>query len=711
MEQSKVKNILWVYFALNIVEAVISGGYILTMPADPKNQVLFGYSLPRLIILVGFVLVVLILTFTAYKIYLNTALFIRFLEKVFTHRSRLWVAFSLVNGLVLIGLLFCFSRPSSIRDFEALYAYFPFKPLMAFITLEGYYDRVLPTVIWVVVVSIQTAVVLLFLYLNQFKQAIQADFTRERPRILLTLTTLAALSILAVGLSRAVPFILEPDKDLALHLVQNDIVENIHRYLWILAIYFNLILAWLLSWKLHGQAVSAWDYTRYFLPLLIALLFSYYCLTVIGTGKFWDIDKSSNWNVFYITQDSGGYVQKYSNNSIRPPVYPLFIQLLTAGTGFNHTLEEYQLKRTIKDVHDPLMRVVRAQKIILLTCSLFACTALMGLLSSTLPAIFFLWLYEYGFFSPEISQIMSEPIAQAWLFLILASFFAFSWKRWKFLLPLSGFFCAGLYMTRPAGIYGGVLLAAIFLWALYHGWRSYWLPCLIAVLLTAALVASPILYTYFTVGNLFPTPMYALAKIAFALQVAEPEDINLMPDEEAHRFLIKALEIKRVEDAKIEAVVPQGTHPYFTQVTANLYIVSTLAINDVLPGGSPTDKINLLARVSTPLLAHHRFEYYKLALNSFWYATTRLSIYYFSGIITVCLVLALLLRGWAGFSAIALILTHLTHLWIVSLFDIPILRYIWATQFLILLSLFILLWSIINTWARNISENKQEINK
>lgn len=103
--------------------------------------------------------------------------------------------------------------------------------------------------------------VLLFLYANHFKQVIQADFAKVSPRILLTLTTIAPLSILAVGLSRAVPFIPEPDKDLALHLVQNDIVENIHRYAWILAIYFNLILAWLLSWKLQGQVVSTWDYT------------------------------------------------------------------------------------------------------------------------------------------------------------------------------------------------------------------------------------------------------------------------------------------------------------------------------------------------------------------------------------------------------------------------------------------------------------------
>jgi len=389
MDQDKSKNILLVFFALNTVEAVFSAGYILSMPTDLKNQVLFGYSLPRSIVLVGFILVLLACSFAAYKICLNTAPTIRFLEKVFKHRSRLWVVFSLANGLFLAGLMFCMTRPSSVRDLEAFYAYIPFKPMIAFLNLEGFYERILPTAIWLMLVSSQTVVVLFFLYVNQFKQAILADFTRVGSRILLTLTTLATLSILAVGLSRAVPFILEPDKDLALHLVQNDIVENIHRYLWILAIYINLILAWLLSWKLHGQVVSAWDYIRYFLPLLIALLFSYYCLTVIGTGIFWDIDKSSNWNVFYITSDSGGYVQKYTNNSIRPPVYPLFIQLLTAGTGFNHTLEEYP-KRTIKNVHDPLMRVVRAQKIVLLIFSLVACMALMGLMNSTLPAIFFL---------------------------------------------------------------------------------------------------------------------------------------------------------------------------------------------------------------------------------------------------------------------------------------------------------------------------------
>jgi hypothetical protein len=89
MEQNKLKNILLVYFTLNIVEAAFGSGYILSVPADLKNQVLFGYSLPRLIILAGFILVLLACSLAACKIHINTAPTIRFLEHVFTHGSHL----------------------------------------------------------------------------------------------------------------------------------------------------------------------------------------------------------------------------------------------------------------------------------------------------------------------------------------------------------------------------------------------------------------------------------------------------------------------------------------------------------------------------------------------------------------------------------------------------------------------------------------------
>ena len=110
---------------------------------------------------------------------------------------------------------------------------------------------------------------------------------------------------------------------------------------------------------------------------------------------------------------------------IRLPMYPLFIQLVTTSTGFDHKLDKYPINQPIRDTSDPLIRVTRVQKVVLLTSSLLACAALMGLMNSPLPALFFLGLYEFGFFSQEINHILSEPLAQTWMFLILAVCFAF----------------------------------------------------------------------------------------------------------------------------------------------------------------------------------------------------------------------------------------------------------------------------------------------
>ena len=352
------------------------------------------------------------------------------------------------------------------------------------------------------------------------------------------------------------------------------------------------------------------------------------------------------------------------------------------------------------------MRVAQAQKVVLLAASLAACAALMALMSSALPVLFFLWLFEYGFFSQEINHIMTEPIAQAWLFFILASFFAFLWKRWKFLLPLGGLFCAALYLTRPAGVYGGVLLAAMILWAALSDWRGYRLICLASILLAGLLVTLPIFYSYIITGTLTPSPMYAIARIAFALRVATPEDLNLMPDQDSREFLTEALEMKKVEESKIKVKYPQEAEQNFVMIVKNTYSIAPVAAREVLPGGSKADMDKLLLKVSNPLLNKHRWEYYRVGWSSFWYATTRMSLdrikspIGFWVVILICLVLAILLRGWVGFSSVTLIITHLAHLAVVSLFDIPIQRYIWATEFLILLALFILIWGIMVRYSQ-----------
>ena len=382
-------------------------------------------------------------------------------------------------------------------------------------------------------------------------------------------------------------------------------------------------------------------------------------------------------------------------------MYTLFIQHVTTGIGFDHKLDKYPINQPIRDTSDPLMRVTRAQKVMLLTSRLLACAALMGLMYSPMTALFFLGLYEFGFFSKEINHILSEPLAQTWMFLILAVFFTFLWKRWKFLLLLGGAFCAALYLTRPAGIYGGVLLAAMLLWAMKAGWRKYWLSSLAAVLLPAVLVAALILYTYFATGSLSPTPMYGLAQIAFALQVAGPDDLNLMPDEEAREFLTKALEVKKLEDTKIEAIVPDTTEQLFNKLSSNIYQVAA-------PVANTSNFSNLMIKVSTPLLKRHRVEYFLLGWNSFRYAATQMSMdrvikgpYSLGIVILISVVLALYLRGWVGFCSASLIFTHLAHMVIVSLFDFPLTRYLWATEWLVLVAGFILVNGIFSRLYRH----------
>ena len=129
------------------------------------------------------------------------------------------------------------------------------------------------------------------------------------------------------------------------------------------------------------------------------------------------------------------------------------------------------------------------------------------------------------------------------------------------------------------------------LWAMKAGWRKYWLSCLAAVLLPAVLVAIPILYTYLATGSLSPAPIYGHAQIAFALQVADSDDLRLMPDEQAREFLTKALEVKQIEDAKIKAAVPDANEQLLNMLSSNIYRVAIPVANEIPPNTYPTGAI------------------------------------------------------------------------------------------------------------------------
>jgi len=706
MSHHKTAKTLLVYLLVAAFELLLSVLYLLSLAHDSKNSLFLGYSAVRLSTLVGLLLAFGIILALAVITYRNPDKAELFIRGFFQSEVRIWLVIMLAFIALLVGLVICALKPSTFPELKRYYylGYMNNQVIGTWIKAEPYLARLQPIVVWMTLISFQTVLGLVYVYKDELQADIRTDLPRSFSRLMIVLSVVASVAILWVGLSKALPFLLVYKTIEAGLFAESTEMVQLHLWAWIVAVVINLPVGWATYRWLKRIGTSAYP-LGHLLLFLVALLASYTLLIGFVTGKSLTGNKSE-WNVFYITADSGSYIQDYSSESPRPPVYPLFIQHITRGTDIMHALAGLPLKEPIGDITNPLMSVAQAQKVALLATSLAACAALMALMSSPIPALFFLWLFEYGFFSQEINHIMTEPLAQAWLFLILASAFAFLWKGWKFLLPLGGLFCALLYLTRPAGVYGGVLLAAMILWAILSDWRGYWLPCLASILLAGLLVSSPIFYSYITTVTLTPSPMYANARIAFALRVATPEDLNLMPDQDSREFLIKALELKKVEEANVEAKYPQEVEQNFVMIVKNTYSIASVAATDVLPGGSKTDIDKLLLKVSNPLLREHRWEYYRVGWNSFWYATTRMSLdrikspigFWF--VILICLAVAILLRGWIGFSSVALIITHLAHLVVVSLFDVPISRYIWATEFLILLALFILIWGIVVRYSQ-----------
>ena len=469
--------------------------------------------------------------------------------------------------------------------------------------------------------------------------------------------------------------------------------------LWIVVIVLCVLAAFIIRFK-YGNKYPK----RYSILFLFALFVSYYFLTVLVDSQMKPIGRSG-WNYLYVYADSGSYMQKYSFKSLRPPLYPLFIQLVTIGTGFDHDYSNYSISVPItdKDDSDPLMKVVRAQKVFLLLSSMIACYSLMLFMGPVLPPMLFLWLYDYNFFTQQLSGILSETLTQCWLFLVIAVFILFLKKKWKFCLPLVGVSCAMLYLTRPAAAYGIVILAATILWALWSNWRKYWRWSLIALVLSGGLALTPSFVIFFRTGH-FTISNYAyIGKSGFAIEVAEPEDVSIMPDENSKQFLIKALNKKKELDEEIKSMYPEGYYYWMNICPSNVYYVALPTASEVLTG-SPLEVRHFINMISDRLLKKHRSKHFKIAWESFHYAITRITRltfpkFNFWAIMALSLILIIVLRGWIGICSATLILVHLMHIIIVAFIDLPIVRYIYQTELLVIIGVFILIWAFFNKFV------------
>ena len=694
MDQRRLIKTFCAYFLVAGLEAGFCVGYLLYLPSDAQR----GYSIPRLVIIAGMILAflgcVLLINLTQrHPVRMGQAV-----EQLSGRRANLWAILLSAILISLGGIIFFLLNPAWLRDLEPYYN--RLHPLISWTVLEAYFTRLQPVILWVTLVSIQTILGLLYLYGGQFREDIRADFAKPVPRLVTGFVILGALSLLMMAVIKAAPFLFLGNLDRAMRFTQEPSILNLYRWVWGIVILINLLAAWLIH-KKFGAANTSLYPQWYRFAFLLALAGTYSLLTITVVYKCW-FGGLSGWSVFYLSRDSGSYTAGYSSTSSRPPLYPLFIDLAKAGTSFKQSTEGYEHHKAVTDVNDPLMRVTRAQKIALLGASLVACFALMGLTNPPLAATFFLWLYDHSFFTQLTSYILTETLNQALVFLLIAVFLVFIWKRWRWLIPCAGVLCAALFLTRPASLYGGVFWVVMLVMALLWNWRAYWLPALISIVLAGGLVSLPILYSYLKTGNLMPTPTYALQLWAFAIEFAKPEDIAYMPDDVSRQLLTKVLVVKSVVNETIKEQYDDEIIQAWVSLARNKYRSPIYGVvNEVLPNGTDYERDSLRLKVSTILLKRHRAEYLQFGWRSFMIATsiqTRLN-WPLGFWITVAaiLVVALILRNQISLIAFILTFTHLVHMVIVSLFDLPVIRYVWDTEFFILIAIFLLIFGL---WDR-----------
>ena len=163
MQKQKIQpgKILLVFFSSVALEAFVSVIYLLILPADPKNQLILGYSLPRLIVLGIFLLLILTFTVLVVKTWSNRVLAEDHLEWILNKKN--------VSGVLLICSTILFWIGWIIS----------FTPSYQFEELGTYYLRLQPVFIWITLFCAQTVLLLLYcrfgIHLDPIKKEVKAS--------------------------------------------------------------------------------------------------------------------------------------------------------------------------------------------------------------------------------------------------------------------------------------------------------------------------------------------------------------------------------------------------------------------------------------------------------------------------------------------------------------------------------------------------------
>lgn len=325
------------------------------------------------------------------------------------------------------------------------------------------------------------------------------------------------------------------------------------------------------------------------------------------------------WPTVFVNQDSFTYLADFNRDSLRPPFYGWFAR---AATLFQVPTSELmaQARSLIPYETDlpgmvaylaghpqpALQRIAQAQQIALAAAAVFFVWASVRLVPALVVALVVLALYDGGVMTHwyYARVIDGKLLYLAALFVAAGAALLVVARPNRKSLRLLAPACAALPLIRPQGLVAGLLLAFGCLRLLWAQPRISGAPVRVAaaaLALFAAAAALPSVVTYLGHRVLQPSNIYALSRIAFALELATPDDVAALPDDVTRNYLTTMLAM-RDDGGGRPAHLHQSLH-------RNQGIAMQACIKI---GGDEMLKMicgNAMGTVAATVLSRHRSEY------------------------------------------------------------------------------------------------------
>jgi len=221
-QRSKLIFLFCIYFLLAGIEAFCLIVYFLFSFSESESGLFLGYSWQRLVFIAVFLLIFLACVFIAYRIWYKP----QSAEKIFsitTNKSYLRRVFIFSIVLFVMCCILCLPNPTSLRVLEYRFH----------VPLEGYFIRLRPVLIWLVLINAQTTLGIFYLCKDAFNnQKPILDKVR------------GWVTNYIVEIKKRKPFFEYVQQNEGMEKIEEGLLKTHRPPLWILSLTIALLLIW-----------------------------------------------------------------------------------------------------------------------------------------------------------------------------------------------------------------------------------------------------------------------------------------------------------------------------------------------------------------------------------------------------------------------------------------------------------------------------------